>query len=170
MEETKKPDIFDKIMSWGFLKIFEPFYKAHKEVLLYLFFGGCTTVVSISTYAIGRKMFGTHNAEIAGLSFDSGLIAANVFSWVCAVIFAYITNRIWVFSEKAHGAAGVAKECSAFFAGRLFTLILETVLLEISVSRLGMNDIIAKIIVQVIVIVLNYVISKLFVFRKKETA
>ncbi|SDA14453.1 Putative flippase GtrA (transmembrane translocase of bactoprenol-linked glucose) [Ruminococcus sp. YE71] len=168
MEENKHPDIFDRIMSVGFLKRFEPFYKAHKEVLMYLFFGGCTTVVSVAAFALGTKMFGTHSAHFAGLSFDAGVVAANVFSWVCAVTFAYITNRIWVFEDKAHGTGAVAKECAAFFAGRLFTLVVETVLLEVSISKFGMKDVIAKIIVSVVTIVLNYVISKLFVFKSRQ--
>lgn len=170
MEDNNKPDIFDRIMSWGFLKKLEPFYKAHKEVLMYLFFGGCTTVVSIITFAIGRKMFGSHDVDMAGLAFDAGLIAANVFSWICAVTFAYITNRIWVFSDKAHDTPGIVKECAAFFAGRLFTLVLETILLELAISKIGMNDMVAKVIVQIVTIVLNYVISKLFVFKKQKPA
>ena len=163
---NNKPDIFDRIMSKGFLKKFEPFYKAHKEVLMYLFFGGLTTLVSIVTFAIGTKMFGSHESTIFGLSFDSGLAAANVFSWICAVTFAYVTNRTWVFEDKAHGTGGVVKECAAFFAGRVFTLLVETLLLELFVSLLSMNSLLAKIIVSVVTVILNYVVSKLFVFRK----
>ncbi len=169
MEENKKPDIFDRIMSWGFLKKFEPFYKEHKEVLMYLFFGGCTSVVSIIAFAIGQSIFrGLPSAELAGMALHLDIIAANVFSWICAVTFAYVTNRTWVFTDKAYGAAGIAKECTAFFAGRLFTLIVETVLLELAISKLGMNEMAAKIIVQIVTIVLNYIISKLLIFRKRE--
>ena len=162
----KKKDIFDRIMSWRLLKPFEPFYAAHKEVLLYLFFGGVTTVVSVVTFALGRMMFkGLPEASVFGIGFQTDIVAANVFSWICAVTLAYITNRIWVFETNACGAAGIAKECAAFFAGRLFTLIVETVLLELSISKLGMNDVAAKIIVQIVTIVLNYIISKLLIFK-----
>ena len=170
-ENEKKPDIFDKIMSKGFLKIFEPFYKAHKEVLMYLFFGGLTTLVSIVTFKLTADACeGMKPAVIFGLTFETDIVIANVVSWVCAVTFAYITNRIWVFEDKAYGAKGVAKECTAFFAGRVFTLVVETVLLELAVELMNMNKLLAKIIVSVVTVILNYVISKLFVFREKQTS
>ena len=156
-------------MSWGFLKRFEPFYAAHKEVLLYLFFGGVTTVVSVVTFALGRVMFaGLPAVSPFGLTFETDIVAANVFSWICAVTIAYV-NRIWVFETSAVGFSAIAKECAAFFAGRLFTLIVETVLLELSISKLCMNDVAAKILVQIVTIVLNYIISKLLIF-KSDTA
>ena len=119
--EKEKKDIFDRMMGWGFLKTFEPFYKAHKEVLLYLFFGGLTTVVSVIFFAI-----------------------------------------------PMNGAKPVAKECAAFFAGRLFTLVVETLLLNVMTTTLKMQEIIAKIIVSIVTIILNYIISKLFVFKKEK--
>lgn len=166
MEEKK--DIFDRIMSRGFLKRFEPFYKAHKEVLLYLFFGGLTTVVSVIFFAIPVRTLHLGSGKLFGLALDYDVIAANVISWICAVTFAYVTNRIWVFENNAHGFSGVAKECAAFFAGRLFTLIVETILLNLCTTALHMNEIAAKIIVSVVTIVLNYIISKLLVFRVKD--
>jgi putative flippase GtrA len=90
---------------------------------------------------------------------------SNVISWICAVIFAYVTNRTWVFSDKAHGTKAVARECAAFFAGRFLTLVIENILLNLSVETLGMREIAAKIVVSVVTIILNYVISKLFVFK-----
>ncbi len=164
----KKKDIFDRIMSKGFLKRFEPFYAAHKEVLMYLFFGGLTTVVSVVTFAAGTLLFGKLRwIDMMGLAFQLDIVAANVFSWICAVTFAYVTNRTWVFEDKAHGTGAVVRECTAFFAGRLFTLVVETVLLYVLAVGLHMNEIAAKVIVSVVTIVLNYVISKVFVFRKK---
>lgn len=165
MEEKK--DIFDRIMAWGFLKRFEPFYKAHKEVLMYLFFGGLTTVVSVIFFAIPIKLLSIGTQDIAGMKLDMDVITANVISWICAVTFAYVTNRTWVFEDKSYGAAGIARECAAFFAGRLFTLIVETLLLNLCCTLIGMNEIVAKIIVSVVTIVLNYIISKLWVFRSK---
>ena len=85
MQETK-PDIFDKIMHLPGLRVFEPLYKKYKEVLLYLFFGVLTTVVSIGSYAFFNVTLGINE------------LIANVISWVLAVLFAFFTNRIWVFA------------------------------------------------------------------------
>ncbi len=163
----KKKDIFDRIMSKGFLKRFEPFYAAHKEVLMYLFFGGLTTVVSVIFFAIPINLLSLGSGSVAGIAINFDVVTANVISWICAVTFAYVTNRTWVFEDKAHGAGAVVRECAAFFAGRLFTLLVETALLNLCTTAIHMNEIAAKVIVSVVTIVLNYVISKVFVFRKK---
>lgn len=165
MEQNKKPDIFDRIMSWGFLKIFEPFYKAHKEVLLYLFFGVMTTVVSFITAGIAKFLL-----EKIGAGSVVVVNVSTVFSWICSVTFAYITNRIWVFESTARGASAIVKEGASFYGGRLFTLLVEAVIMNIGYDRLGFNYWLTKIAANVIVIILNYVISKIFVFRKKKTA
>ena len=166
--ETEKKDIFDKIMGWGFLKKFEPFYKAHKEVLLYLFFGGLTTVVSVIFFAIPMNMLHIGKGKLFGFTIDYDVTIANIISWICAVTFAYVTNRTWVFEDKAHGTGAVVRECAAFFAGRLFTLVVETLLLNVMTNTFKMQEIIAKIIVSVVTIVLNYFISKLLVFKKEK--
>ena len=166
--EKEKKDIFDRMMGWGFLKTFEPFYKAHKEVLLYLFFGGLTTVVSVIFFAIPMNMLDLGEGKLLGFTIDYDVTISNVISWICAVTFAYATNRTWVFEDKAHGAKPVALECAAFFAGRLFTLVVETLLLNVMTTTLKMQEIIAKIIVSIVTIILNYIISKLFVFKKEK--
>ena len=84
----EKKDIFDKIMSLPGLRIFEPFYKKNKEVLMYLFFGGLTFLVSVVTYAYFNVVLGMNE------------LIANIFSWIIAVAFAFITNKIWVFCSK----------------------------------------------------------------------
>ena len=166
--EKEKKDIFDRMMGWGFLKPFEPFYKAHKEVLLYLFFGGLTTVVSVIFFAIPMNMLDLGEGKLLGFTIDYDVTISNVISWICAVTFAYATNRTWVFEDKAHGAKPIVKECAAFFAGRLFTLVVETLLLNVMTTTLKMQEIIAKIIVSIVTIILNYIISKLFVFKKEK--
>ena len=85
--EQKKEDIFDRLMHLPGLRIFEKFYKKNKEMLLYLLFGGLTTIVSIGTYAWFNV--GMHINELI----------ANIISWIFAVTFAYITNKIWVFQS-----------------------------------------------------------------------
>ncbi len=168
MNDTNKPDIFDRIMAMKIFKSIQPFYIKHKEALLYLFFGGCTTIVGLIFFALPISMLTLPKVTLLKLTLDLNVITANVISWICAVTFAYITNRIWVFSIKAHGAAAIAKECAEFFLGRLLTLFIETALLNIFVESLGMGEMIAKIIVSVVTVILNYVISKLFIFKEKK--
>lgn len=160
MEEKK--DIFDRIMGWGFLKIFEPFYKKNKEMLLYLFFGALTTAVSFITMGIPQWLL-----EKAGVSEGVAIVPSNIISWICAVTFAYVTNRIWVFESRASGKKEIISEASAFYGGRLLTLVVETLMMWVGVSLLGANKWIMKVIASVVVLILNYIISKLFVFKGK---
>lgn len=164
--ENEKKDIFDRIMSQSFLKRFEPIYTKHKEVLLYLFFGGLTTVISWIFFAIPIKLLGLPDIEIMGFAIDANSQVANVISWICAVTFAYVTNRIWVFTDKARGRGAIAAECVKFFAGRIVTLIIENILINIFTRSIGTGEMTAKIAVSIVTVILNYVISKLFVFKK----
>ena len=152
--EKKDKDIFDRIMSakiWGPLG---PFYFKNKEVLLYLFFGGLTTVVSIASYYVAYKIC------------DINVLIANIISWIFAVTFAYITNKIWVFDSKAKGAKAVLAEITKFYTGRLATLVVEEAIILVFDTLLHFNSMIVKLVAQIIIIVLNYVISKIFVFKK----
>ena len=168
MENTKKKDIFDRIMGWGFLKTFEPFYKKNKEILLYLFFGGLTTIVGLIFFILPSKTMSFEDIRIGSITIDTTTQVANTISWICAVTFAYITNRIWVFENKAHTSKGIAKECLSFYGGRLLTLLIENLLLNLCVESINMNDIVAKVLVSIVTIILNYIISKLFVFKKQK--
>ena len=150
----KEKDVFDRIMELPVLRIFNLFYKKNKEILLYLFFGGLTFLVSIISYAFFNIQIGWN------------ALVANIGSWILAVAFAYITNRIWVFDSDASTAADFIKEITSFIGGRVATLVIEELILFIFITNLGMNSMLVKIVAQVIVIVLNYVISKLIVFKK----
>ena len=151
---NQKPDFFDRIMAWGFLKPLQPFYRKYKEPLLYLFFGGLTFFLSIGLYWLFA-----HPLKLDPL-------IANGISWIICVAFAYITNRTWVFTQKAHDGQGIIREAASFTAGRIATLVLEELILWLGITVLGINDIVVKIIAQVLVIIGNYVISKWLVFRK----
>ena len=129
-------------------------FQKYKSIFLYIFFGGLTTLVSVGSFVLCDKV----------LHIDP--LIANLISWVCAVSFAYVTNRTWVFSSKATGSA-VWKELISFFAGRLFTLGLEEVMLLVFVTLMQFDSTVIKLIAQIVVLVLNYVISKLLVFRNK---
>lgn len=154
MDMEEKRDIFDRLMHLPVLNIFEPFYKKHKEVLMYLFFGGITFFLNIALYAWLDGMLGI-NALIA-----------NVICWVVCVMFQYFTNRTWVFDGQVDSAAGFLKQMASFFGGRLFTLVVEEAILAVFITWLGFNSMAVKLIAQVVVIVLNYIISKLIVFKK----
>lgn len=149
----KDKDIFDRIMEWKILSIFNPFYKKYKEVLLYLFFGGLTTFISIGSYAF------------FDISMHMDPMIANIFSWILAVLFAYVTNRIWVFDSNAEGMKGIIQEMVSFFGGRVATLLMEEVILYVGINLLSMNSIGVKVAAQILVLVGNYLISKLFVFK-----
>lgn len=159
---AKKPDIFDKIMHLPVLRIFEPFYKKNKEVLLYLFFGVLTTVVSFVTGILSNKMLLSY-----GCSEWLATQTSTVISWICAVTFAFVTNRVWVFDSDKHGARAVLAEGASFYGGRLFTLLVEMFMMWLGHTVIGIGYIVTKIIANVVVLVLNYVISKLIVFKKK---
>ena len=149
-------DIFDKLMELPILRIFNPFYKKYKELLLYLFFGGLSFIVSIATYALFN----------VGMNINE--LIANVLSWSITVMFAFLTNRVWVFQSTTNGVAEFVKQMLVFYSGRVITLVVEEVILLVFITWLGFNSMLIKVIAQVIVILLNYVISKLVVFRKKE--
>lgn len=164
MEQSvnEKKDIFDKIMDMGFLRKFQPFYKKNKQMLLYLLFGGLTTVVSFIFLGVPQKIF-----ESMGIPEGKAVIPSNIISWICAVTFAFVTNRIWVFDSKAKGLKEIAAEGVSFYAGRVFTLIVETFIMWLGVDLLNFNLWAMKIAASVVVLVLNYIISKLIIFRKK---
>ena len=140
-------------MAWSFLKPLQPFYRKYKEPLLYLFFGGLVFLLSIISF-----WFFVYPCSMQPL-------IANIITWVICVAFAYATNRTWVFEQKAYDSKGIIRDVISFTTGRLVTLALEELILWLGITVLGVNDIVVKIIAQIIVIIGNYIISKWFVFR-----
>ncbi len=149
------PDIFDRVMGTKFLKAWYAPYQKHKEKLLYLFFGGLTTVTSLVTFWFVNRVV-MANEHIA-----------NVASWILAVLFAFLTNRAWVFNAKTNGKAAFFKQLFGFYGGRLLTFGIEELLLLIFITWLHFDSMLVKIAAQIVVLILNYVVSKLFVFRKQ---
>lgn len=152
--QNEPHDIFDRIMSLRIFRPFQPLYEKYKEILLYVFFGALTTVVSFGSFWLFAGPLGIHE------------LTANVISWVLAVAFAYITNRIWVFSSKVESKTGMVREAASFFGGRLVTLVFEELVLLIFATWLGYNEMLIKVIATIGVLILNYIISKLIVFKK----
>ena len=143
---TYKPNYFVRFWRWGW-----GIYHKDEEVWNYLIVGALTTIVSIGTYGIFSKIFHIH------------YITSNILSWIIAVIFAYFANRWIVFKSKDKD---ILKEGLRFTSLRIITLIIDTLLMVIFVSIIKMDDLLAKTIIQIIIVVSNYIASKLFVFNK----
>ncbi|MDD3920743.1 MAG: GtrA family protein [Eubacteriales bacterium] len=128
-----------------------------KELLLYVLFGAITTLLGIGTFQLFHAAAGMHYA------------VANVLSWVLAVTFAYITNRRFVFQSKAYEKKAVLREVALFFGARLLSLGLEELGLYLLIDRFLVLPFIAKVIMSAVVIMANYVFSKLVVFKTQDT-
>ena len=131
-------------------------WKKYREIITYLFFGFVTTAVNYGVYAL----------LVRGFHMD--VVPANIIAWIVAVVVAFVTNKLWVFESKARYGKTWAREFFEFVIARLITLGIETLLLWIFVDKLGVNDLIMKIITNVIVVILNYIFSKFIIFRKKK--
>lgn len=142
----------------------------YRELITYVIFGVLTTVVSLVSFKIFDSLLG-----------EKLYLISNVISWIFAVSFAYVTNKLWVFESKSWKSDVIIKEILGFISARLFSLGVEELGLwllidilnigKISVDLFSFNingNMIAKLIMQVVVIVLNYVFSKLVIFKKKN--
>ena len=134
-------------------KPLQPFCLKYQEYISYLVFGALTTLVNLVIfYALDRIM---------------NYLVANVIAWIGAVIFAYVVNKLFVFESDRRDPKGLLFEISTFFAARLLSLGLEEGILFVFVTQLGFSARIVKLIAQILVIIFNYVASKLVIFRKK---
>lgn len=135
-------------------------FRKYGEVVRYIIVGGMTTVVSLGSYYL---------CVITVLNPDelAQLQIANIISWIAAVTFAYVTNRRYVFASKNNNKL---REASAFFLSRISTLIIDMLSMFVMVNLLYINDKFAKLIVQVIVFIGNYLLSKFIVFKKKDNS
>ena len=133
-------------------------YLKYKEIINYLIFGVLTTVVSLVTYYICVYTFINPEEAVQ-------LQIANVISWLFGVTFAYITNRKFVFESNEQNKI---KEASKFVTSRIATLLMDMAIMFIGVTLLKFNDKIIKLVSQVVVIIANYLLSKIIVFNKGE--
>ena len=130
-------------------------YNKYKEALLYLFFGGCTTLINILTFFICRQL---------KLSID----VSNIIAWIIGVVFAFVTNKLFVFDSKNMDKKVVFKETVSFFVARVISLGIDTGLLHLMIDFMKINELIAKIVSNIVVIIVNYIFSKLFIFKKEK--
>ena len=139
----------------------------YKEIIMYLIMGGGTTVVSWFSYAAFVSILPITDS-------DTKVLVSNIISWILAVVFAYITNKIWVFESYSWNLKYILKEISLFVSSRFLTGLLEIfgvpLLIHLGLSQtiFGIEGMISKIFVSILVVILNYVFSKLFIFKKKK--
>ena len=142
----------------------------HRELITYVIAGGLTTLVNLATFKTFNIILG-----------DSKYLISNIIAWVVGVIFAYVINKLWVFESKSWKINIISKEIPEFVGARLFSLIVEEGGLWILVDMLKFDKysfdlfgftidgkLISKIVLAVIVVILNYLFSKLVVFKNKK--
>ena len=145
-----------KILEKINLKKLADWYRKHQEGMRYLIFGALSTIVNIVSYAVLYYMFHISNA------------VSNILAWIIAATFAYITNKLYVFDSKVNNKKELLKEIVYFYGCRLFTLAIDEGIMILSVDRFKWNGILMKIVANIIVIILNFIFSKILIFRKQE--
>ena len=130
-------------------------FNKYKELILYVIVGCLTTVVAIASLFLFNSIFNIR-VEIS-----------NIFSWVCAVIFSFILNKLVVFKSNAKDTKTIFKELLAFASARLVSLAVDEAIMIIGVNVLNVNTYICKVFSEVFVILINYFFSKFVVFKKK---
>ena len=131
-------------------------YERKKELFLYLFFGVLTTVVSYIVFIVCHYQL------------RIGELVSTTISWIISVAFAFFTNRIWVFCAPTKTASAFLKQLGLFYSGRLISYGVEMLIIWGFVTMLGFKAWLIKLLANVIVIVLNYIISKVVIFKKKN--
>lgn len=129
-------------------------FEKYREILAYGFFGVCTTVVNLVVYWI--------MAHVLGLA----TVPSTIIAWFVSVLFAYVTNRKWVFASNKHAYLAIFREILSFFTCRLATGILDWIIMYAFVDILHFNDIAIKFVVNLVVIIFNYIASKLLIFKR----
>lgn len=138
------------------INLIKKLYTKYEELILYVFFGGLTTLVNIVVYWLC--------ADVLRIYY----LISNAFAWIFAVLFAYVTNRTWVFKSKKNGALAIIKEFALFVSGRILSGLGDMLIMFVCVSVLTLPGLVAKIAANVFVVIFNYVFSKLIIFRKNK--
>ena len=130
-------------------------WQKYREQLLYVLFGGLTTRVNIVAYYLCATPLGL------------GTVSSTGIAWVLSVLFAYVTNRRWVFESHTRGASAIAREMGAFFLCRLLSGLMDMAIMYVFVDMLRFDGMVVKVASNVLVIIVNYVASKLLIFRNR---
>ncbi len=134
-------------------RIMKNMLEKYKSILMYLFFGICTTIINIVTY----WMF--------YISLDFPNVLSTIFSWIISVLFAYITNKLWVFESRSFGKKVLVREIATFFGARFISGIIDLAVMFLFVDMLLFPAIIIKFISNIFVVIFNYVASKVVIFK-----
>ena len=129
----------------------------YKSIIAYLFFGVLTTLINWGSYFLCYNIVQIPN------------VPSTIIAWILAVAFAFITNKIWVFGSKSFNGKVLLYEIWTFIAARLITGILDVVIMYFAVDVFAMNSTVWKLISNIIVIVLNYIFSRLIIFKKENS-
>ncbi|NLL03760.1 MAG: GtrA family protein [Clostridiales bacterium] len=144
----------------------------NKEVILYIIFGVLTTLVNLVVFTICNRAFdGTiflNSDFLSFLFFDKPYLLSNTIAWIVAVVFAFFTNKMFVFQSKSFEIKNLLKELASFLGARVFSLIVEQIGLFILIDKVLLNELVSKIILGIVVVILNYFFSKLFIFKKSK--
>ena len=128
----------------------------NKQLILYLFFGVCTTAINTICYGILYELLLVNN------------VLSTILAWLAAVIFAFVTNKVFVFESKRNNATEKLREITSFFGCRILTGILDVVIMAVAVDYLKWNSLLWKLISNIIVTIINYIASKFFIFKDKN--
>lgn len=128
----------------------------YRELVSYVFWGGMTTMVNYAAYFLFTDVFHVH------------YLVSNVIAWAAAVAFAFLVNKLLVFQSKSWARSTVFRELWQFLSARILSGVLETGILWFFVDLLHFNDDLVKIAASVLVVILNYGLSKWIIFRKNE--
>ena len=129
--------------------------KKHKSFIAYAVFGVFTTIVNIVVYNVCY-----YNLECSNT-------LSNIIAWIFAVTFAYLTNKVWVFDSKSWKWEVLRREVTTFISCRLATGVMDLIIMFVCVDFMGWHAMIMKLLSNILVIILNYVFSKLVIFKKK---
>ena len=179
MIEKIRKLLFKIFKKEGFIgKLIDKFFT--KEIISYVFFGVMTTIVNLAVFYLTKQLFAAigwngvfnsivpEDSKIVELfSGGSEYLDANLIAWVAGVIFAFVTNKLFVFESKSWKPSVAGKEFTGFVGARVFSLVVEMLGMFVMVTLLVWNELVAKLIVGVIVIIMNYIFSKLLIFKKK---
>lgn len=151
--KKKEKDIFDRIMEWPILRIFQPIYKKYKSILVYLFLGACCAALNIILFMLFNKVFGINE------------LLSNILAWILATVFAFFTNRTWCFESDD---SKMLQEFIKFASGRISTFFLDELIVFVFITKLGMNEFWVKFFDNAVTAIVNYLLSKFLVFNSNK--
>lgn len=138
------------------IEMLKKLFVKYKSFIAYAVFGVFTTIVNIVVYNVCYAKLGMSNT------------LSNIFAWILAVTFAYLTNKVWVFDSKSWAWETLRREIPTFVSCRIATGVMDIVIMYICVDIMGWHALLMKMMSNVLVIILNYIFSKLIIFKKRN--